>query len=444
MKKIELNLDYPKVLADRTNEVHLAVGMEAQKLKNKERGPVAFCVCLDRSGSMQGEKFEYAKQACMGVVESLQKDDLFSLVTFDNDSEVVIPLMEIKSKSDTIEMIRKLEVHGMTNLSGGWQDARAQLRKAEPNLLRRMLLLSDGMTNRGEVDHEELIKMARAGLCEDEVRTTCLGFGDHYNEDLLKDMAAHGTGNFYDVDVAGKLPAVFAAELDSALHIALKKLRVHFRPSKRCKEWKFLGALPTDDLGDGWHEFMAGDMGSEETRAFALRMLLEPMSKKGKVLELKFIYDLVNEEGTREVVEEKKVRVEVTKEKDEVVINLAALAVTSAQRAADAIRRAIDLMDVGKEEEAKTLLEEMVNELKGMNQPDLVGDAIKSLEGTLNKINQGWSRVRGRKFASYSVSSFSKMSSKELWTVNERDMSMPSFKQSSMKDFGYKGSDDEL
>ena len=75
MKKIELNLDYPKVLADKTNEVHLAVGMEAQELKTKERGPVAFCVCLDRSGSMQGEKFEYAKQAWRGGVESLQKDD---------------------------------------------------------------------------------------------------------------------------------------------------------------------------------------------------------------------------------------------------------------------------------------------------------------------------------------------------------------------------------
>ena len=444
MKKIELNLDYPKVLADRTNEVHLAVGMEAQKLKAKERGPVAFCVCLDRSGSMQGEKFEYAKQACMGVVESLQGDDLFSLVTFDNDSEVVIPLGKIKSKSETIEQIRKMEVQGMTNLSGGWQDARAQLRKAEPNLLRRMLLLSDGMTNRGEVDHEELIKMARAGLMEDEVRTTCLGFGDHYNEDLLKDMAAHGTGNFYDVDVAGKLPAVFAAELDSALHIAVKKLRVRFRPSKRCKEWKFLGALPTDDLGDCWHEFMAGDMGSEETRACALRMLLEPMSKKGKVLELKFIYDLVTEEGTREVVEEKKVKVEVTSNKDEVTINLGALKVTSAQRSADVIRQAIDLMDEGRDQDALNLMEEMVNEFMALNQPELVSDAIGALEGTIKKIRDGWSRVRGRKFASYGASSFSKMSSKEVWSVNERDMSMPSFKQSSLKDYGYKGTDDEL
>jgi hypothetical protein len=53
-------------------------------------------------------------------------------------------------------------------------------------------------------------------------------------------------------------------------------------------------------------------------------------------------------------------------------------------------------------------------------------------------------RVRGRKFASYGASSFSKMSSKEVWSVNERDMSMPSFKQSSLQDFGYKGSDDEL
>ena len=90
------------------------------------------------------------------------------------------------------------------------------------------------------------------------------------------------------------------------------------------------------------------------------------------------------------------------------------------------------------------LMQEMVNELKGLNEPDLVGDAINSLEATLKKIHQGWMRVRGRKFASYGASSFSKMSSKEVWSVNERDMSMPSFKQSSLKDFGYKGSDDEL
>ena len=101
-------------------------------------------------------------------------------------------------------------------------------------------------------------------------------------------------------------------------------------------------------------------------------------------------------------------------------------------------------MDVRKQEEATTLLEEMVKDFKALNQPELVSDAIGALEGTIKKIRDGWMRVRGRKFASYGASSFSKMSSKEVWSVNERDMSMPSFKQSSLKDFGYKGSDDEL
>ena len=101
-------------------------------------------------------------------------------------------------------------------------------------------------------------------------------------------------------------------------------------------------------------------------------------------------------------------------------------------------------MDEGRDQDALNLMEEMVNEFKALNQPELVSDAIGALEGTIKKIRDGWSRVRGRKFASYGASSFSKMSSKEVWSVNERDMSMPSFKQSSLKDYGYKGSDDEL
>ena len=46
---------------------------------------------------------------------------------------------------------------------------------------------------------------------------------------------------------------------------------------------------------------------------------------------------------------------------------------------------------------------------------------------------------------SYSSNSFAKMSSKEVWSVTDADMSMPSFKESSLLDYGYKKSwDDEL
>ena len=37
----------------------------------------------------------------------------------------------------------------MTNLSGGWEVSRNELLKADSGMLRRMLLLTDGMANRG-------------------------------------------------------------------------------------------------------------------------------------------------------------------------------------------------------------------------------------------------------------------------------------------------------
>ena len=57
-------LDYNKVLANQENQVHLVTRIDAPKLKSDERKPVAFTICLDRSGSMAMErKFDYALEA---------------------------------------------------------------------------------------------------------------------------------------------------------------------------------------------------------------------------------------------------------------------------------------------------------------------------------------------------------------------------------------------
>ena len=102
-------------------------------------------------------------------------------------------------------------------------------------------------------------------------------------------------------------------------------------------------------------------------------------------------------------------------------------------------------MDEAREAEALTLLREMLAEFQSYNQPELVGDAISALEGMIKKIQKGWLQTRGRKVMSYSSNSFAKMSSKEVWSVTDADMSMPSFKESSLSDYGYnKSRDDEL
>ena len=251
-------LDYNKVLANQENEVHLVTRIDAPELQSDERKPVAFAICLDRSGSMAMErKFDYALEACVGVVKNLRPDDLFSLVTFDSEVEVVLPLVKMEDKEQVCEIIRNLSTRGMTYLSGGWEQAKEQLIKAEPGMLKRMLLLTDGMANRGITDHRELITLVGDGLRDHGIRTSCLGFGDHYQEDLLSDMATHSTGNFYDVDSKEKLPTVFAAELEGALRISVENLRVRIKPEEYCESWDDFGGMRRTDYG-GWPNGTSG------------------------------------------------------------------------------------------------------------------------------------------------------------------------------------------
>ncbi|WLT40515.1 hypothetical protein NON20_25060 (plasmid) [Synechocystis sp. B12] len=58
--------------------------------------------------------------------------------------------------------------------------------------LNRIILLSDGLANRGETN-PDVIATDVHGLAQRGASTTTLGLGDDYNEDLLEAMAAVGT-----------------------------------------------------------------------------------------------------------------------------------------------------------------------------------------------------------------------------------------------------------
>src|SRR6188472_3223585 len=68
--KITPRLDYEAIVRGRAEVVHLAIQFKAAKREDEERGkPIAFCVVIDNSGSMQGMPLEYAKRAGQLVVK---------------------------------------------------------------------------------------------------------------------------------------------------------------------------------------------------------------------------------------------------------------------------------------------------------------------------------------------------------------------------------------
>src|SRR5476649_2148023 len=104
--KINCQLDYETILIDQAQPVHAVLKLTADKRTSDRKTALAFCAVLDRSGSMQGNPFEYAKKACETVARHLSKDDWFSLVVFDNEAQVVYPLQQIAHKDELLARIK--------------------------------------------------------------------------------------------------------------------------------------------------------------------------------------------------------------------------------------------------------------------------------------------------------------------------------------------------
>src|SRR5271168_1314185 len=136
--KIDCQLDYQTILRNQAQPVHVVVKLTAEKIEHQRQNPLAFCVVLDRSGSMAGKPLEHARKASELVVKNLRKEDYFSLVIFDDEAQVVVPLQQVKSKDALIQVIRQIQDGGSTNLTGGWMLGRDELKKAPSGIQRRL------------------------------------------------------------------------------------------------------------------------------------------------------------------------------------------------------------------------------------------------------------------------------------------------------------------
>jgi len=73
----------------------------------------------------------------------------------------------------------------MTNLSGGWLQACTHVAtNLKSDQLNRVILMTDGLANRGITAPGKLVELARQKR-EEGISTTTMGLGEDFNEDLL-------------------------------------------------------------------------------------------------------------------------------------------------------------------------------------------------------------------------------------------------------------------
>jgi Ca-activated chloride channel family protein len=171
---------------------------------------------LDKSGSMaEARKIDFVREAAHRLVDQLQPGDRFALVTYDDRVDVPIPSEALEDRRFAHRVIDGVRPGGATNLGGGLIEGLRQVRRRyDPDGVNRVLLLSDGLANRGITSPDELSSVAaREG--EEGISVTTFGVGYEFNEDLLAGLAESGRGTYYYIDEARRIPDLLAREFST-------------------------------------------------------------------------------------------------------------------------------------------------------------------------------------------------------------------------------------
>jgi Ca-activated chloride channel family protein len=195
---INTKLSRKYIPQDEITRLYLMVELIAQEKTNQDGHlPLNLGYVIDRSGSMSGDKLAYTKQAIQYSVNHLLPSDYASLTVFDDDVDVLVAAQPIVYKDQFNSVVKQIFCGGCTNLSGGLSKGyREVMKHYQIGQLNRVLLLTDGLANRGITDKTKLCRKVKE-MKNSGVSVTTLGVGDDFDEDLLTVMAEASGGNYF-------------------------------------------------------------------------------------------------------------------------------------------------------------------------------------------------------------------------------------------------------
>ena len=241
---LQLNLvpERGYVVKNSPQEVVIKIDLSAIADRKKvRRTPLNLAVVLDKSGSMTGAKLEKTKQAAMLLVDRLAPNDIFSLVIFSDEAQVLVPAQKVLDKDALREKIQGIEAGGSTALYAGVKMGADQLQEYfSSKRINRVILLSDGIANVGPSSPRQLRRLG-SDLAERGISVTTMGVGDDYNEDVMAGLAEASDANYYYVKDTETLPEIFAKELGGLLAVAARDVRIEIICPDGVKPLGFIG-----------------------------------------------------------------------------------------------------------------------------------------------------------------------------------------------------------
>jgi Ca-activated chloride channel family protein len=192
----------------------LQIGCQTKSAETEGVAPLNLAIVIDRSGSMnERDKMPYLKQSLAVFLESLNANDIVSIVAYSDQAEVLLPAQFVGDGRWIEAVVARIGTGGATNLHAGMMKGFQEVDKNySVRRNNRVILLTDGIANRGETDPEEIAADALV-YNEKGIFLSTIGLGLEYNDELLSQLSRQGKGGYSFVDSAQEMDRIFRQQV---------------------------------------------------------------------------------------------------------------------------------------------------------------------------------------------------------------------------------------
>jgi Ca-activated chloride channel family protein len=367
--KAQAALSHPALAFGQSQEIYFQALVSADAHGEGARIPLQLALVLDCSGSMEGAKIEGVKQAARKLIEKLGDGDRLAVITYESSARVLMPSTAITtwSRAEASRRIEALTAGGSTNLAGGVECAERTLfadREAD-HATRRMVLLSDGQANVGEIRNQALFAKA-AALRERGVGLSAVGVGRDFSEQVMEGLAEHGGGRFRFLDDPAQIAAAFMKELRLAARLVASNVDVVLKPGDGTTIEEVYG-LVSKRVGDEVVVHLP-DIGPTTQARVVARLRVDARTTQPVLQWVATFTDVVADHGRSKLTPEAlSVRLAASPQEAASAIDSEVLAQGLNSRGIADARRAMDLYNTGHRQEAVKALDSTMGAVASAN-----------------------------------------------------------------------------
>jgi Mg-chelatase subunit ChlD len=235
------------------------------------RQSVHLIFVIDVSDSMNDSgKLGNVKKSMEFIIPLLQDDDLVSVITFGETSDILLDRISAAEKSAILYKVQGLKTDGCTNMSAGLMNIRSCLEGhsaaasesgagAAQSRKTGILMLTDGHANRG-ASSPEALKEIVTRITEEwsDLTLTTIGYSHDHFAALLQDMATVGKGSYNVVYNLEQVATTFGEVLGGLTTVVAQNVVVHLPPNS-----KPLTGYTVIEKTNGVKEVRVGDVYAE-------------------------------------------------------------------------------------------------------------------------------------------------------------------------------------